>query len=260
MADNYRETGRTHQDQYPVGVRLVNDFVGSLVEQKLLPQRFQEAHASLQPQVTDLKPARPLQPVALEIPTVSEELYNRTREALAEQGFTHVVTIQPLSMGLLATDEATSNRFDYVNPSENMCSITPPQMEVVFDPKNLKIKNSNSKSTDTQIKMTGEDEAKLKGELPEDVRGLISMPMPNASTLAQADFDYQDKTGKPLYPDFWVRTDDETAPGRVADVGRRAPSDRLPVNGWCRDYSNVYVFAARVVVLPRKLAVEQPAE
>lgn len=205
-------------------------------------------------QAADIKPSRPLQSVNLEIPTVSEKIYNKTREALAKEGFTHVVAIEPISTGQLATDEATRDRFGFVNSSENMRSVIPPQMEVAIDPKNVKIKNSNSKSTDAQIEMTRDEEAKLKGKLPEDVRDLVSMPMHDPSTLSQADFDYQDKTRKPLYPDFFVRTDTETVSGSVASVGRDGPSRRLDVGGWGRGDGDDNVFAARVVVLPRKLA------
>lgn len=220
-----------------------------------VPETF-AVSASVQPQSADITPSRPLQHVALEIPSVSEEAYNKTRESLAKEGFTHVVTIKPVSMGELATDEATRNRFAFVNSSENMRSIVPTEMEVAIDPKNVRIKNSNNKSTDTQIRMTQDDEVKLKGKLPEEVRDLVSIPMPNASTASQADIDYQDKTGKPLYPDFWVRTDDETVSGGVVVVGRRGPSRGLHVHGWGRDVGGDGVFAARMVVLPRKLAVK----
>ncbi len=224
------------------------------------PETFAVETQVTQPQVADIKPSIAPQPVALEIPTVSEELYNKTREALRKEGFTHVVTIEPVSMGQLATNEATGNRFWYVNSSESMRAVTPPQMEIAIDPKNVKIKNSNSKSTDTQLRITAEEEAKLKGELPEDVRDLVSMPMHDPSTLSQADFDYQDKTGKPLYPDFWLRTNVETVSGRVAYVGRNVPSHRLNVDDWSRDYVVDRIFAGRAVVLPRKLNVEQPAQ
>ena len=211
-----------------------------------------------QPQGADIKPAFSLQPVVLEIPTVSEEVYNKTREALKSEGFTYVVSIEPTSIGQLATDEATTNRFGFVNSSENMRAIVPPQMEVAIDPKNVKIENSSFQSTDTQIRMTQDEEAKLKSKLSQDIRGLVSMPMHDPSTLSQADFDYQDKTGKPLYLDFFVRTDTETVPGSVACVGRYVPSSRLVVFDWARGDGDGYVFAARVVVLPRKLT--EPAK
>ncbi len=197
---------------------------------------------------------RDLQPVSLEIPTVSEELYNKTREALAELGFTFITSIGSVSIGQLATDEVTSKRLGYVNASEDMRSIVPPKIEVAIDPKHFRIDGSNYQPTDTQIRIIQEHEAVLKGKLPEDVRDLISMLMPNASTLVQLDAAFQEQTGNVLFTNWFARTDDKTVPGLVAGVGRRDPSHPLDVYDWSRDYGNVNVFAASVVVLSRKLA------
>ena len=190
---------------------------------------------------------------AFEIPTVSEELYTKTREALAKEGYTFVVDIKPLSIGQLMADEATKQRLGYVNSSENMRAIAPQQMEVAVNPKKLRIKNSNSKSTDTQIEMLQKEETALKDKLPQEVRPLISMRMQNTSVLAQIDDKYQKQTGKALFTNWFGRTDDQTVPGIVSGVGRSDPASGLDVLGWVRDFGRGLVFAVPVVVLPRKL-------
>lgn len=100
------------------------------------------------------------------IPRVSEALCSQTRDALAKKGFTFVVAIEPVSIGQLVTDEATSQRFDFVHSSENMRAIVPPQMELAINPKILRIRRSNSKSTNTQIKMIQEREQLLNVDFP----------------------------------------------------------------------------------------------
>lgn len=197
-------------------------------------------------------PVPSLQPVNFEIPTVSEEVYTQAREALAKEGFTFVVGIEPISVGQLATDRVTGRRFSYVNPSEGMRAIVPQQMEVAINPRNLRVRNSNRKSTDTQIRMIQEEEARLRGKLPEDVRDLISMRIQHASVLAQLDARYKEETGNVVFTDWFGRTDDQTSPGRVAFVGRIDPSIGLDVDGWSRAGGSDSVFGVPVVVLPRK--------
>ena len=193
----------------------------------------------------------------IEIPTVAEALYGQTRKALAKEGFTFIAAIEPVSIGQLVTDEATSQYFGYVNTSENMRAIVPPQMEVAINPKNLRNRDSNFKSTDTQIRMIQEEEAALKGKLSQEVRDFISMRIQNASVLAQLDSKYHSKTRKVLFTNWFGRTDDQTrSPGFVASVGRHAPAHHLFVDDWVRGYGGgLLIFAFPVVVLPRKLAV-----
>ena len=189
---------------------------------------------------------------SFEIPTVSEEMYVKTREALVKEGYTFFVNIESLSIGQLVADKATSQRFGYVNPSENMRAIVPPQMEVAINPRNLRILKSNYKSTDVQISMLGEEEAALKAKLPQEVRNFISIPMQSASVFAQLDDKYQKETGKLLFTDWFGRTD--TDDQTVVFVGRDSPNGRLDIGGWDGDGGGVFVFAVPVVVLPRKLA------
>ncbi len=196
-----------------------------------------------------------LAPDRIEIPTVSEGVYIRTREALAKTGFKFVVAIEPVSIAQLVVSGATGQRFGYINPSEKMRSNIPPQMEVAIDLNNVRIKHSNDRSTDTQIEMIREQEAALKGRLPEDLRGFISMIMPkHASILAQLDLEHQKRKGKALFTYWFSRTDDQTLPGHVARVGRPDPTVGLFVDDWDRDLGYDHVFAVPVVVLPRKLA------
>lgn len=190
-----------------------------------------------------------------EIPRVNEALYTQTREALAKEGYTFIVAIEPVSIGQLATNEATSQHFDYFNASENVCAIVPPQMEVAINPNNLRIKKSNSKSTDTQIKMIQREEKALKGKLPQEVRDLIGMCMPNASVLVQLDFKYHEETGGILFTDWFGRTDDEIAPDYTLNVGRNDPTNELSIGAWNRSDGYDPLFAVRVIVLPRKLTV-----
>jgi hypothetical protein len=190
-----------------------------------------------------------------EIPTVSEALYTQTREALAKEGYTFVVAVEPLSIGQLASDKAISQYFSYVNPSKHMRGIIPQQMEVAINPKKLRLKGSNSESTDTQIGMIKHEEAGLNGKLPQEVRDLVSMRMQNASVLMQADFKYQEETGEVLFTNWFGRTDDEASPDLVINVGRADPTSRLSVGAWVRGDGYGPLFAVSVVVLPRQLTV-----
>lgn len=190
-----------------------------------------------------------------EIPTVNESWYLKTREALAKEGYTFVIDILPVSIGQLVADEATSQRFGYVNASVSMRAIVPQRMEVAINPNNLRIKKSNNKPTGDQIRILKEEAAALKAKLPSEVRGLVSMRMPNASVLVQLDNKYQEETGEPLFTAWFGRTDDQTVPGRVAGVGRGGPAGRLNVFDWRRDGGTGDVFVVPMVVFPRKLAV-----
>ena len=197
---------------------------------------------------------------SFEIPAVSEELYMQTREALAKEGYTFVVAIEPLSIGQLVSDPVKSQRFDYVDPSENIGAIVAPQMEVAIDPTHIRIESSNHLSTDKSIEEIKQQEAALKARLPQEVRNLISMRIQNASVLAQLDDQYQKETGKVLFTDWHGRTDDRTVRGLDTGVGRNGRTAGLRVNGWLvgGDWPNVHghdpIFAVLIVVLPRKLA------
>lgn len=183
-------------------------------------------------------------PKSFEIPTVSEEVYKRTIEALAEEGINFRITIEPKSLGQLFEEENSreqGNRFGYINSSTSLRAIVPPQMEVAIDPNNFKIGGSNNLSTANQIKKILERERILKDVLRtkagDEVANAISiMPMikGSSSVLSQLDFAYQDKEGKLLFPDFHGRTDDQSVSGFVAHVGRAGPAGRLRVRGWGR--------------------------
>lgn len=187
-----------------------------------------------------------------DIPTVSEELYLKTREYLDIEGYNLVVRIKPVSIGQLATDRATRQRFGSVHPSEKIRSIVPPQMEVAINPNNLRIIDSNNKTTNDQIEMLRKEEVALKAKLPQEVRDLISIRLQNASVLAQVDDEYQRRTGTVLFTDWSGRTDDQTVPGDGITVGRNTPTSGLDVVVWGRGVDFIDVFAVLMVVLPRR--------
>ena len=194
--------------------------------------------------------------VSFEIPRVSELLYLKTREALAKEGYTFFVNIKPLSIGQLVEDEVKRGLFEHVVPSENMRAIVPPQMEIAINPKDPRIKNSNSKSTDTIIRMIEEREAVIKVRLPKEVRDFINIRIQNTSVLVQIFDKYQRETGKQIFPRWFGATDDQTSPGRVAFAGCYSPGRRLYIGDTNRFRGNEdnNVFALDVVVLPRQLA------
>lgn len=55
MAMDYRELGRVHQDQYPVGVKKMNDLADELVRQGQLPQEFPQTSVVSAPKIEIVK-------------------------------------------------------------------------------------------------------------------------------------------------------------------------------------------------------------
>lgn len=192
-----------------------------------------------------------------EIPTVGEGLYAQTREALAKIGLTFVVAIEPVSIGDLLEDSATKGRFGFVGSFRTMREVVPSQMEVAIDPRNVKIAESNNLSIDVQLRRIEVWRAALKRKLPQKVGDVIKVRMPSASVLAQLDFAYQRRTGKPLLPDYFARAKDPVFDS-VVDVGREDSQDdnRLVISGhgWAYGDGHPSVFAVPVLVLPHKLA------
>lgn len=195
----------------------------------------------------------------IEIPEVSEDLYEKTIKELAGQGYKLIVDIEPLKISQLAKDKITRPLFGYINPSEEMRSNFPPKIKIAINPDNVKIEGSNNLPSDAQAEMIGIQEAILRNTLSEDVRDNIFMLRPSdasASIFAQLDFRYQEQTGKRLFADYFARTDDQTHPGWGAIVGR---NPYLPSNGLIvvdRNFhkkSNI-VFGISVVLLPQKLS------
>lgn len=199
---------------------------------------------------------------SFEIPVVSEELYNRTREALIGLGFTFVVAVEPVSVGQLrgrsiGTGKEAKPFFTHVDSSETMLSHVPPQMEIAINLNQRRIEGSNSKSADVQMEMIKTWGKTLKRKLPKELRDLVSVIVPHASVLAQIDYDYQKETGEVFFTNWDGRTNDQTDSAisdSVAWVGRAMPSNPLSVISWFKDYKDSGVFAVPIVVLPRKLA------
>ena len=215
-----------------------------------VPESFSDSEVPAQQAVT----AEPIS-YAIEIPAVSEELYNRTREAVEATGYNFVAAIRSVSMEALIAEDVRreQERIGYVNPSKTMRSTVPPEMEVAINPVRFMIEGSNRLATDAQKKIIKEKEVEWMEKLPEDLRPFVSMRMVDPSTLSQLEDAYMDATGKLLFPDFFARTDVQDVRGYVAFVGRSDPSFGRGVNFWRRDRSDVFVFAVFVVVLPRKL-------
>lgn len=198
----------------------------------------------------------------IEIPAVNEELYNRTREAVEQAGYNFVVPIRSVSIAdLLAEDKQRKQRGEprrlvYVAPSKTMRATVPPEMEVAINPAKFKIEGSNFLSTDEQKKRIKAVEVQLRAQVPQDIQYLVIMEMVDPSTISQIENMYRDEhNGAVLLRDWFARTDMETVQGRVAIVGRYSPKGRggRRVGGWRRDLGDDLVFAAAVVVLPRKL-------
>ncbi len=178
------------------------------------------------------------------IPAASKELYVKTREALAKEGYFFIVDILPVSIGKI---------FGYT--SENMRATVPPQMEVVINPKKLTIGASSSWPSD-QRSAIEKEEAALKARLPQEIRDLVGMPMQNTSVLMQIDDVYKEYTGKVLFTNWRGRTyDDQTSPGDSGSIGRSDPTSEIWGHDWNRGNEPGHVFAVPVVVLPRKLTV-----
>lgn len=176
--------------------------------------------------------------------------YLRTVEALEKAGLT-VFTIEPKSLGQMAVDKDDKGYFAHINPSETLRKLVPEVVEVAIDTQQARIKDSNDKDQNQQkamIEKWGEELKQKTGLTDKD----ISVRMPHASEASQLDIAYQKANqGKKLYPDFWVRTLDETVGPGIASVGRARPGDRLSVSGrgWDAAYGSPHVWASPVVVI-----------
>lgn len=190
---------------------------------------------------------------SIDIPTVTPEVYAQVVESLEKVGITFKAPIREASMNELMKQD-TKNRLGYVNDSKSMRATVPPAMEVAINPNQVRIEGSNNLPTDDQKDMIAQYEVKIKQQLPEDIRNLISIIMADPSTDSQLEDAYMDETGNLLFPNFFARTDVETVSGYVARVGRDGPADPRNVVGWRRVHGAAYVFAVPVVVLPRVLA------
>lgn len=252
---NYKEVSRGLPQEeavkYATGIDLVRNFVGSLQGKGLLPKRF----ATVTPAGSSEAP-EPIR-FAVEIPTVSEEIYRRTREAVEQAGYSFIVPIRSISMQDLITEDEQrgSRRLGYVDDSKRMRATVPPEMEVAINPARFRINGTNGLPINEQKRRIKQEQAILRGQIPEDIRHLVNMGMVDPSTISQVEDKYMDKNnGALLLPDWFARTDVQTVQGNVAFVGRHGPNVRRDVDDWDRGDGDGRVFAASVVVLPRKLA------
>ncbi len=259
MVNNYKELpGQYPEDaaKYAKGIERMNDLAETLQSEGELPERFVKAVKSSIAGSSEAVPSR-LTPILfkIEIPTVSEEDYIKTREAVEATG-AFIVPIRSISMeDLLAEDlNRGQRRLGYVNDSRTMRATVPPEMEVFINPKAVRIEGSNRLSTNEHKKRITEAETKFKEQLPEGVRRFVGLHMVDPSTMSQLEDKYMDaNNGALLLPDFFARTDVQTVQGGVALVGRFDPSDQRGIVDWYRDRGYGDVFAVPVGVLPRKL-------
>lgn len=210
--------------------------------EKGIPEHFPSSVAPETPQHRGLEPIR----FKIEIPTVSAKVYAETRqavEAAIPDVFISPIRSVPIGDLLREDEQRGQRRLGYVNESRTMRATTPPEMEVFIDPNNFKIDGSNRLSTDVQKARIAEEAAKIRERLPENVRGFVVWRMMDPSTVSQAEDRYMDThDGELLMPDFFIRTDVQTAPGNV-------------VVDWDRYVDGDVVFAGLVGVLPQKSAV-----
>lgn len=232
--------------------------------------------------VLELKESRGgLEPVrfAIEIPTVSEETYEKVVKEVEATGYNFIAVIRPVSIqDLLAEDEqlvVEGQRKErrlgcasdpvFSSSAHVIRTLVSPEMEIAINPDKFKIEDSYSfldpPSINGKKNMIKEEEARWKKQLPEDIRPFVGMYMVDPSTLSQLEDAYMDKNdGKFLLPDYFASTDIQTVPLNVADVGRYDPATMCSSKGmrfvldWYRSEFRP-TFAVSVVVLPRKLAV-----
>lgn len=211
------------------------------------------------PSVATPKP-RGLEPIrhAIEIPRVSEELYNRTREAVEQAGYNFIVPIRSVSIEeLLEEDNKRGQRrfnHDWVSCSKTTRTTVPPEMEVFINPDAVRIEGSNCLSTDDQEKKIAEAAASFKEQLPEGVRSFVDLHVVDPSTISQLEDAWMDAGNGFLLPNYFARTAVRTPEDRVAHVGRYGPDDQRRVPDWHRNNAISLVFAVPVGVLPKKLA------
>jgi len=187
--------------------------------------------------IVDTKAARPTvgsRNPEIIIPEVSEELYVRTREALASQGFTAAVDIKPLSIAQIVEAHQRSFAPQTIDKARSLVTdgaVTPPEMQVVARPNKWNIHGSERPLTSREAvnALTHEEEEALRERLPADVRELVSMPMPCASVIMQLGIEmrYRSSGVGFILPDFrsrsslsWhARAGDITNSGREIYIG-----------------------------------------
>lgn len=144
-------------------------------------------------------------------------------------------------------DHFWSGELDYINARPNLRDYVPPALTVALRSKELFLKNSFSESQGVQLQMHEVESQALQKQLP-DVRNIM-LP---ASTDAQLDRSFLEKTGKVLFRDRFARALDEISEVSVANVGRDDPADRLSVSGWDRDRGSDDVGVLSAVVFIQK--------
>lgn len=198
----------------------------------------------------------------IDVPTVSRELFEKTRRVVEATGYTFFTRIRAVSIDDLLAEDAIRRKNGEKGKFGNVASDVellrgriPPEMEVAINPNKVKIEGSNIDPYKDKEKYLSPDqiirkeENMWKTQLPEDIRSLVRMFIPDPSTLAQLDLDYQARTGGPLFREFFAEADLGVFHDQIAAVGRHNLD--ITVTGWndSPDYDKTYVVP--VVVLPR---------
>ena len=148
-------------------------------------------------------------------------------------------------------DHFWSGQLQYINglPYDDLRTYVPKPMEVAFNPRQLFIPDSFTKTQAVQLRMTEEyTKANFEKELP-DAKALM-LP---ATVEAQADIVYHKMTkGQVLFRDRFARALDRTADSIVAHVGRDHPDHRLHVHDGDADDGRGNVGVPLAVVFLRK--------
>ncbi len=204
---DYKELGRKHQDQYPVGVGLVDEFVASLQKRNLLPKRFPQAEVDSKT-VPEL-----LTPI-----TFSE----RTKEVLISDG---AVLYLPESKSL-EDQKRLGRSFGYIVDASSRGFLAlrarPIEVAIYPDPERFFVPESFNKTKSHQEELQADDARTLRQKLGvEDITEI----MPEVPEAIEVIFEHYDKTGVRLtgmdFRYLYMRTNTPTneSGSHVADVG-----------------------------------------
>ena len=174
------------------------------------------------------------------------------RKSLTDRGFVFL-PIEAKTLAQVVTerpDHFWSDELKYIKglSHPDLRTYVPKAMEVAFNPEQLYIPDSFSKTQVKQLEMTEEySQSNLEKDLPD--AKVLMLP---ATVEAQADIEYFKVTNDPLFRDRFVRALDQTSDSNVAGVGRHLPDCRLHVGAWRAGLGYGNIGAPLAVVFIRK--------
>lgn len=242
MSMNYQEVSRRLPEgiavQYAEGIEQINELAARLQREGKLPDRFPETNASkvdLRLQTLDLLAVNTFrEPTAEEKRLLAQRGYDIFLPTKAETLYA-VVALNP--------DYFWDSKLHYVNDRPKLRDFVPPALTVALRSQQLFLEGSFSKSQGVQLRMT-EAESQAVRQLVPAARAIM-LP---ASTDAQLDLEYFEKTNQVLFTNRFARALDKTSDVRVARVGRYLSDSRLHVYEWSRGYGYVILGALSAVV------------